>query len=316
MCKILCLTSHDPAARNDIILRAWKAMSAGNNDGFGAAWVSPDGHIGYFKRSHARIDDLPSLDFVHKKTYLTYSKVTTPFSQSNDIPSDGGFLIIHARNATNAVNVANTHPFVTEDAAMVHNGVVRSAKYKNEAPGCTCDSELLFSAYRHGGIKEVTDEIEGSFAFMFLQVSGAEKKRTLHIAKDDRASLECGYIAADKTFAFATTEHLLGVVGAESMGEVDDGTLVVFEDAKTMSAFDFDPPGFKSKVSSEIQKQIDQSLGIGPHESGWERAHGVGAHTQTYPDKSFDKTQWEADQDEIEKYEKMAIDEAAFGIGA
>lgn len=315
MCKILCLTSHDPAKRNDIISRVWKDMT-GADDGYGAAWISPTGEIGYFKRSYPRIDGYPLPDFCNPKTTYAYQKVKEGFSESNDVPSDGGFLIIHGRNATNAVNVANTHPMVAENAALVHNGVVNSTKHDNINEGCTCDSELLLNAYIEGGIEEVEKEINGYYAFMLLLVSGKEKKKTLHVARDGRASLECG-IRPDGSYAFATTEYMLKVVDAEHMGPVKTKTLIVFDGPTAYSAFEFEPGSYTAKTKEE-KEAVKTALGDGPTEDD-EAEHmyreykqtapnGAASNikTHTYPAKGFQE-QWDLDSREIEALEQEAI---------
>lgn len=251
MCQILCLTSHDPAKLHETIQKVWTQMSYTQKDGFGAAWRGADGTIGYLKRRFPKISMEGPPPFVKPPTQgYTGGKPQEPFAESNDIPSDGGFVIIHGRMATNAVNVANTHPFVDilDDGrlvALVHNGVVTSSKYVNELADCTCDSELLMRAYTGGGIDEVERHIDGRYAFMYLEIApptveevaaAAEKgiqaagKTTLHVAKDDNASLYCG-LKPDNSFVFATTEHLIKLVDGEPEGEVKSNMLMVFSNA-------------------------------------------------------------------------------------
>lgn len=255
MCQILCLTSHDPARLHEIIQKVWVSMAFSQKDGYGAAWRGADGTIGYLKRRFPKISTEAAPPFVKPTAPTGYGshKPQDPFFESNDIPSDGGFLIIHGRTATNAVNMANTHPFldVLDDGrlvAMVHNGVVSSSKYSNLLDGCTCDSELLLRAYTSGGIDEVERHIDGRYAFMYLEVApptveevaaAAEKgiqavgKTTLHVAKDEMASLYCG-VKLDDTFVFATTEHLIKLVDGEPEGEVRENMLMVFSDKTTV----------------------------------------------------------------------------------
>lgn len=262
MCKILCVTSHDPAQRNAIILKAWAGMY-GQTDGFGAAWFGVDGQIGYFKRSHPRIHGYdgaavhPMPSFVSKKHIHGVTK--TPFAESNDIPSDGGFLIVHGRTATNAVNVHNTHPMVREDAAMVHNGVVQSLKYKNEGD-CTCDTQLLLNAFMAGGIPELETEITGYYAFMNLSIEerdGVDTKM-LHIVKDRKANLVCG-IKPDGSFVFATLEGLVKDMGAEPMGDVEDCSVITFS-----GPTQYEPTTFTPNVthhSAALKAQTDRAFG-------------------------------------------------------
>lgn len=244
MCQILCLTSHDPAQRDAIIQRVWRKMAFSQKDGYGASWQGVDGTIGYHKRRYPTLhpEDIPS--FVKGN-----HKNPDPFGESNDVPSDGGFLIIHGRMATGQINVANTHPFITQTddgrrIALVHNGVVRSAKYDNVLPGCTCDSEFLLHAYAAGGIEEVENHIEGRYAFMYLECAAPTPeesaaagdgvpvvgKKTLHVVKDFGQNLKVGWTKWG-CYAIATTEYLFPAVEAEDMGDLNDNTSIVFTSA-------------------------------------------------------------------------------------
>jgi len=237
MCQILCLTTHNPEDRDKIIASAWNQMKATQRDGYGAVWFGVDGTIGYYKRRYAVVhDDGPKFalpEFIQKKI-----KPKDDFSASNDIPSDGGFLLIHGRIATNPITLANTHPMISQDnkAAMIHNGCVWSNKYDNINEDCTCDSELLLQAYVAGGMDEVSEHISGYFAFMMLELT-ADGNKLLHVAKDGRASLYGG--KTQNGYAFATNESLLENAGAESMGEVMDHHLIVFKSADDFSISDF-----------------------------------------------------------------------------
>jgi hypothetical protein len=241
MCKILCLSSHDPASRDAIIAKVWKEMATTERDGYGAAWFSASGEIGFYKRRYPVIRVGDGYPFTK-----TATKSPTDFDESNDVPSDGGFLIIHARTATNPINLANTHPFIDEledqrRVALIHNGVVKSEKYVNQLEGCTCDSELILRAYVDGGIDNVERYIDGRFAFMYLEwtpptedeiaLAAAEGRepvgtKSLHVAKEKWANLFVGTLA-DDTIVFATTEYLLKEVGAISDGEFLDNHRVV-----------------------------------------------------------------------------------------
>ncbi len=219
MCKILCLTSHDPAKRDDIIRRVWEDMKTTERDGYGAAWFAADGTIGYYKTRWPVIPTEGVPDFVNPAFY-----------DFNDVESDGGYLIIHGRAASpnTPINVHNTHPFISEDGkmALIHNGCVYSTmgRYKNIAP-CTCDSQLLLLAYQEGGIDEVSKFIGGKFAFMALSLE--DDKKTLHVAKDADKWLYGGKLP-NGGYAIGTALHLLDVVGAVPVGEIKDHHILIF----------------------------------------------------------------------------------------
>lgn len=258
MCKLFCITSHDPAKRNEIIQRVWTKMAITEKDGYGACWFGVDGQIGYLKRRLPKISTADVASFV--KPGVGYAaKPAVVFDESNDIPSDGGFLVIHGRAATGGhggISLENTHPFIQEynddsRVAMIHNGKVESKKYDNQLPGCTCDSELLMQAYVHGGIDEVELNIEGLYAMMMLEWAvpteeelaanpGAPFKKLLHIAKDSKKYLYAGAMP-DDTPVIATSQDLITEMGAAIDGEVYDNRVIIFTDRTNYTESTFKP---------------------------------------------------------------------------
>lgn len=238
MCQLLALTCHDPAKRDEIILNVWRAMWLnGQKDGCGAAWFSPEGDIGYFRSQYPAIPtkELPVF-------------VKSGFKESNPVPSDGGFLIIHGRSASAAtgVRLANTHPMLELDmegervvlnAAMIHNGLVNSLSYDNATDDCTCDSEMLLQAYRDGGIDHVTEHITGRYVFMLLQLVDGVKQ--LHVVKDNQGNLVTGTYGDG--FAFATVPELLLKVNSDYSGDVKDCSVMLFTDKDECTMETFTP---------------------------------------------------------------------------
>ncbi len=230
MCKILCLTKHDPLKLKETVVRVWADMKTTERDGYGATWFGENGEIGWVKTRWPVWPDTDIPNFVQGG-----------FHAMKDIPSDGGFLLIHGRAASSTcpITLANTHPMLTHDGkmALIHNGFVYSSMgyYKN-SKDCSCDSELLMFAYDAGGIDEITRNIGGSFAFMTLRLE--EGKKTLHIAKDDKKSLYCGKTADG--YAIGTSLHLFDQVDAAPIGEYKNYQIVIFgrQDKIEMSAFE------------------------------------------------------------------------------
>jgi predicted glutamine amidotransferase len=321
MCKILCLSSHDPAERDAIIAKVWKEMATSERDGYGAAWFSASGEIGFYKRRYPVIRVGDGYPFTK-----TATKSPTDFDQSNDVPSDGGFLIIHARTATNPINLANTHPFIDvlpdgRKVALIHNGVVRSDKYVNELAGCTCDSELILRAYIDGGIDNVERYIEGRFAFMYLEyvppsddeiaLAAAENreplgKKTLHVAKEKYANLYVG-TQSDDTIVFATTEYLLKEVGAISDGEFLDNHRVVLS-GKT----EFEMDTFKSLTMFEKKAagyfKPDPPIVQQQHQPRQHQTYPAN-HTPIGETSTIDKALAELEAEEIKALELEAIEQ-------
>lgn len=200
MCKLFIYTKHDSSKLFQTIEAAWRVMSTTERDGFGAAWITRRGRIGWAKSSSPALrHTLP--DFV------------SGFGAVDGADSDGGALIIHGRTATCGVSLENTHPFIDGRTALVHNGVVSSEVWDNV--DSSCDSELLLRAYNHGGITAVESGIQGYYAFAHLSTS--KGKVHLHVARDNKASLYTGKIGG--AWCFATRDTQLQAAGADVVGE-------------------------------------------------------------------------------------------------
>lgn len=258
MCKLAITTKHDASQLEQIITAAWRCMATTERDGFGAAWISPDGKIGYVKSSHPTLlPDLPSF--------------CSAFSDGNGLPSNGGELIIHGRTATCGVNVANTHPMLGANAALVHNGVVSSRRYHNT--DTTCDSELLLHAWKQDGIDAVATDVTGYYAFAVLQrIKG---KTVLDVVRDDRAQLKAGKMEGG-AWGFATTDELLRVIGAAPVADFKTCTHASFVNGKLYSVDSFKP--------AQADKSLDLKADL-----------AFGAHRKSY----YGSTNWRGKQAQL-----------------
>lgn len=238
MCKLAIVTKHDSTKLGAIILNAWKEMATTERDGFGAAWVGPNGKIGYVKSSQPSfLPDLPTF--------------CAAFSDGNGLKSDGGALIIHGRTATCGVNVGNTHPMMGSNCALVHNGVVSSKRFHNTET--TCDSELLLHAWKADGIDAVAKDISGYYAFAIIQrIRG---KTVLDIVRDDKAQLKVGKI--DDGWAFATTTSLLATLGSSYLSDYKPNTHTSFVDGEVYSVENFIP----AEADKRLEKAAHKAFG-------------------------------------------------------
>ena len=239
MCKLAIVTKHDSTKLGAIIVNAWTEMSKTERDGFGAAWVSPNGKIGYVKSSQASLlPDLPAF--------------CAAFSEGNGLKSDGGALIIHGRTATCGVNVANTHPMLGSNSALVHNGIVSSKRFHNTES--TCDSELLLHAWKADGIDAVAKDISGYYAFAIIQrIRG---KTVLDVVRDDKAQLKVGRIADG--WAFATTPQLLNALGSSYLSDYKSNTHTSFVDGEVYSVEHFIP----AEADKRLEKAAAKAIGM------------------------------------------------------
>ena len=214
-------------------------MSKSERDGFGAAWVSPNGKIGYVKSSQpSLLPDLPEF--------------CSAFSEGNGLKSDGGALIIHGRTATCGVNIANTHPMMGNNCALVHNGVVSSKRFHNT--DTTCDSELLLHAWKADGIDAVARDISGYYAFAIIQ--RLKGKTVLDIVRDDKAQLKVGRVTDG--WAFATTPALLATLGSSYLSDYKTNTHTSFVDGNVYSVESFTP----AEADKRLEKAANKAIGL------------------------------------------------------
>jgi hypothetical protein len=236
MCKLLILTSHDSSKLDSIIVKAWGVMSATERDGFGAAWVTPGGRIGWVRSSVPFIrESLP--EFV------------AGFGARHGEQSDGGALIIHGRTATCGVSLCNTHPMLSGKTALVHNGVVSSSAFENKTT--SCDSELLLTAFNHGDIHAIVQGITGYYAFGHIAAARGGRS-VLTVVRDDRANLRVGRYGSG--WAFATTPAQLVAAGAVDHGDFKQCYAARFCGDKFLGGESFTPAPAPVALASKASK--------------------------------------------------------------
>jgi len=236
MCKILAVTSAPNENLSKIIYPTWEEMSRTDKDGYGAAWDSNNG-LGWIKSSYSRQLEIPSF--------------CEGFSKASVMEGNGGPLIVHGRTSTNDVCLSNTHPFVDENFALIHNGVVESTKYKN-SKGVTCDSELILKAFMYGGIEEVSAHIRGWYACAIIEKT--HNKTILHVFRDKWTKLYVGTL--DQAYIFGTTENLIENVGGEVIALLKAETYCRFVGNKVVHQQDFE-----SKIATGLGEASRKALG-------------------------------------------------------
>lgn len=219
MCKILGITSIKADEREKITELVWSSMSSTERSGYGSAWNSADG-IGYIKKSD-----------IYVRQSLPFGE---GFFEERKLPYESGALIVHGRTATCGVNLENTHPFILENYALIHNGIVDSKKYINQIS--TCDSELILQAFIDGGIKAVAKHIEGWYACMIIEKL-PNGEHFLHVFKDKSTNLYVGSL--NDEFVFATTIELVEGIGGKVLAKFKGDTYCRFKGNQLVHQEDF-----------------------------------------------------------------------------
>jgi len=211
-------------------------MSVTERDGFGAAWVTPSGRIGWVRSSVPSIRE-------------TLPEFIGGFGARHGEASDGGALIIHGRTATCGVSLCNTHPMLSGKTALVHNGVVDSVCFDNKHT--SCDSELLLTAFNHGGLAAVESGITGYYAFGHIQAARGGRS-VLTVVRDNRANLRVGRYGSG--WAFATTSAQLVAAGAIDHGEFKSCYAARFRGDEFLSGEVIIPAAAPSALASKASK--------------------------------------------------------------
>lgn len=165
------------------------------------------------------------------QTVSTYSSYGTP-----DL-TDVKTLMLHARTSTNTISIQNTHPFVDEGVALIHNGMIQNASPKLMKTS-TCDSEVILTMYNYydvlketRNIQFLTDDLIGWYAVGILSHTGI-----LDVFKESQASLCAAHVPelGPKCIVFSTKpEHLIRACKAAGYAEpktfdVKAGTMMRF----------------------------------------------------------------------------------------
>lgn len=117
-------------------------------------------------------------------------------------------VMLHARNATSAKVFENTHPFVIDGTALIHNGVIRNDN-EMEKKVSTCDSEVILTEYIKNkvadnlkNIQTVAHKLDGYYAVGVM--SNSKSGMVLDVFKDKSAKLKAYFIKELNTVVFAT----------------------------------------------------------------------------------------------------------------
>lgn len=176
MCKVLIV----PGIKKPFIKNAKRfmkemgaEMSLGNRDGLGYAAIDSDGQL-FGERWLDNSDAFKSETVVEvgdeSKVIEEFDKLLknkVPASAPRTIEStsfgtinldDMVAFTLHTRMATSSKGMSNTHPFVSNDTSLIHNGVIRNVK-DFDFKLSTCDSEAILISYLEHGVNKNVDAV-------------------------------------------------------------------------------------------------------------------------------------------------------------
>lgn len=250
MCKVFGVTGVNEKNRS-VIIQIMKdivpSMTKFENDGLGYAAINKEGKVfgekwvnpkdAFKKRFQKKIQpasvlvpnlDKPILEQFHDVIDYSEAVVETFSPPIYDRFGDGKMqdavsFILHSRWSTggkDSINIQNTHPFMKNGTAMIHNGVVYNEDdFKKESS--TCDSEILLNQYEKHNInmdsRSMTDafkNVDAYFACLFLTQTITEKEEMVPILDvfQNGASLKIIHVhQLNATFFVTNSQDLIDV---------------------------------------------------------------------------------------------------------
>lgn len=191
-------------------------ISVGNNDGLGYAAVDSEGNL-FGERWHKNADAFKTIPFgdmfvtnqfesaikggLTKGAYNNFGNVAL---------SKMTAITLHARYATSGKEFMNTHPFVSLDTSLIHNGVICNDDDWEKQMVTTCDSEAILCSYinndvaiKPNAIQAVANELVGYYAAAVF-TRDEEGYRILDVFKGHNNNLVIAYIDELETWVMST----------------------------------------------------------------------------------------------------------------
>jgi predicted glutamine amidotransferase len=263
MCKVFAMTNVSKVNVSPEFLSLVRdaVCATSDKDGYGYAVNTASGAI-WGERA------LNPMTFQPLQPYVDSTTARCPIAdvQSNQFgpvgAKDNLAFIAHGRLSTNVTSIANTHPFLNQDSsvALIHNGIVSDPdSVVSHELLTSCDTEILLRLWDRGGIDAIEEHAAGYYAIALL-----DNKGSLHIARDDRASLYIAYSSTVDSYLIATTEDILHTIAAGMSWQLDaplpvkENTYAVFQGNEVVLQQEIAPIGYVSLIDTS---KLDAALG-------------------------------------------------------
>lgn len=205
MCKLLIMTGIDEPIFAELFMQHMAIpMSKSNKHGIGYAAVNSKGELFGERWLYNELfmdHNFTMTEAISKKLKAFENRLPVGSLEVNynsfgtkDL-DDMKTVIMHTRFATSEKGMKNTHPFVYEDTALIHNGTIRNAFSTTTSTGLdvnkvsTCDSEAALQTYLANKVQtdldkhqEWLDQLEGGYAFGIIGTN-TQGNRILDVVK-------------------------------------------------------------------------------------------------------------------------------------
>ncbi len=230
MCKIAMMSGIKPTK----IKQAWELakalapyMSKNDDDGFGYAAITKKGDVfveRWLDNDQAfrfKANNKADKELKHSigKALETYEHGYS--SEGSVNRSEATAIILHSRMATCTKGLKNVHPFVVNDQALIHNGVISNHEQvlktydTNNTRLSTCDSEAIAFTYaandvlnNPSAIRQVGEDLRGYYACAVL---GKDAKGIpyMDVFKSTSASLYAAHVPQIGGIVYCTSIDIL-----------------------------------------------------------------------------------------------------------
>lgn len=182
-------------------------MALGASGLFGERWLNTS------KAFKSRVQ-LSKQDMAIASRYGTSVVPAENYTSFGTLTNEITCIALHARMATTEKGLHNVHPFVNNDAALIHNGVINNPDVKKMLTS-TCDSEVILTNYvdenvvnNIDAIDKVADNLSGYYACAVIS-KDTQGNWLLDVFKDDAANLFGVYVDQLKTIVFCTDADMI-----------------------------------------------------------------------------------------------------------
>lgn len=325
MCKLFIVPSvtQENRANAEKLLKAMvKPLTANDPHGFGYMGITDDNRlVGEKWVDPAKAFKLrKSVDPEEMKIYKRFvSMLKKPFDAYRAYGGEFNLqglksFAAHGRFATCGVSIENTHPFFTENHALIHNGVISNAD-KLTMKQSTCDSETILNEYiaakverNISAIQTVANKLSGYYACA-VYARTEYNDWVLDVFKDAKADLY-GVFVQGVGMVFVTSPESLWVACRKTKLKMSKAYPVLSNrinrfDVDTGDAVDFELFDKVSLVSSKVT-MLDDGRSFSASRS---YGHYGSSVNEGWPDS------WAPDRDTHgEPDEPVGVDEYVKGL--
>jgi hypothetical protein len=221
MCKVMVLAGIVPEKQKaawSFLTSSVPFMTKQDKDGlgyaaasggrlFGERWVNPKDA---FKKRVA----LSPRGEAMRAALKGAMRVSESYNSFGNVSTTAQAVTLHSRMATCGKGLTNTHPFVSGDTSLIHNGVITNVSELTQVTS-TCDSETILNEYvkfdimgQPGRIQELARALQGYYACAVI-TKDSTGRQVVDIFKDTRAQLCVGYVEELGAWVYCTTEGIL-----------------------------------------------------------------------------------------------------------